>query len=231
MVLVEPNIILQAPTEYLLAGIGDTLAKWYEAMVLSPEPSRLPLTVRLGLDAARTIRDLLLTQSELALAAQANHTLTSDFVDVVDAIIAGGGLVGGLGDRYTRLAAAHAIHNGLTVLPQTNRFLHGTKVAYGILVQMALLGDLKTCRQLVAAFQRFHLPCRLAELDVDIHAPAELLRFVRHTLRPSESIHLLPMPITETRLIEALHQVETLSEPTGHVSHEFSSGEEPVSPA
>jgi hypothetical protein len=33
-VLVEPRIILNAPAEYLLAGIGDTLAKWYEAVVL-----------------------------------------------------------------------------------------------------------------------------------------------------------------------------------------------------
>ncbi len=50
-------------------------------------------------------------------------------------------MVGGLGDRFTRVAAAHAVHNGLTVLPQTEKFLHGTKVAYGILVQSALLGQ------------------------------------------------------------------------------------------
>jgi uncharacterized oxidoreductase len=36
LVLVEPQIILNAPAEYLLAGIGDTLAKWYEAVVLAP---------------------------------------------------------------------------------------------------------------------------------------------------------------------------------------------------
>ncbi|PQV90552.1 oxidoreductase, partial [Cronobacter sakazakii] len=52
LVLVEPEIILRAPAEYLLAGIGDTLAKWYEAVVLAPAPTTLPLTVRLGLNAA-----------------------------------------------------------------------------------------------------------------------------------------------------------------------------------
>ena len=45
LVLVEPRIILNAPAEYLLAGIGDTLAKWYEAVVLAPQPEALPLTV------------------------------------------------------------------------------------------------------------------------------------------------------------------------------------------
>ncbi|MDX7527858.1 iron-containing alcohol dehydrogenase, partial [Enterobacter hormaechei] len=60
LVLVEPEIVLNAPEEYLLAGIGDTLAKWYEAVVLAPQPENLPLTVRLGIDAAQTIRDVLL---------------------------------------------------------------------------------------------------------------------------------------------------------------------------
>ncbi|EPY4965265.1 iron-containing alcohol dehydrogenase, partial [Klebsiella pneumoniae] len=52
LVLVEPRIILNAPAEYLLAGIGDTLAKWYEAVVLAPQPEALPLTVRLGINGA-----------------------------------------------------------------------------------------------------------------------------------------------------------------------------------
>ncbi|MCC4992789.1 iron-containing alcohol dehydrogenase, partial [Klebsiella pneumoniae] len=60
LVLVEPRIILNAPAEYLLAGIGDTLAKWYEAVVLAPQPEALPLTVRLGINGALAIRDVLL---------------------------------------------------------------------------------------------------------------------------------------------------------------------------
>ncbi|EHK2845056.1 hydroxycarboxylate dehydrogenase HcxA, partial [Escherichia coli] len=157
MVLVEPEIILNAPQEYLLAGIGDTLAKWYEAVVLAPQPETLPLTVRLGINNAQAICDVLLNSSEQALSDQQKQQLTQSFCDVVDAIIAGGGMVGGLGDRFTRVAAAHAVHNGLTVLPQTEKFLHGTKVAYGILVQSALLGQDDVLAQLTGAYQRFHL--------------------------------------------------------------------------
>ncbi|MEG8964623.1 oxidoreductase, partial [Acinetobacter baumannii] len=100
-----------------------------------PQQTALPLTVRLGINGALAIRDVLLASSETALADQRRGDLTQAFRDVVEAIIAGGGMVGGLGERYTRVAAAHAVHNGLTVLPQTDKFLHGTKVAYGILVQ------------------------------------------------------------------------------------------------
>lgn len=209
MVLVEPEIILNAPQQYLLAGIGDTLAKWYEAVVLAPQPETLPLTVRLGINNAQAIRDVLLNSSEQALSDQQNQQLTQSFCDVVDAIIAGGGMVGGLGDRFTRVAAAHAVHNGLTVLPQTEKFLHGTKVAYGILVQSALLGQDDVLAQLTGAYQRFHLPTTLAELEVDINNHAEIDKVITHTLRPVESIHYLPVTLTPDTLRAAFEKVES----------------------
>ena len=211
LVLVEPNIILQAPQEYLLAGIGDTLAKWYEAVVLSPQPKNLPLTVRLGIEAALSIRDVLLSSSEQALADQQQGALTQAFLDVVDAIIAGGGMVGGLGERYTRVADAHAEHNGLTTLPQTERFLHGTKVAYGILVQSELLGQREVTQQLIAAFARFNLPTSLAALDVDIHHQADVEKVITRTLAPFESIHALPVALSAASLRAAMERVEALS--------------------
>ena len=209
LVLVEPDIILHAPAEYLLAGIGDTLAKWYEAVVLAPQPETLPLTVRLGINGALAIRDVLLESSEQALADQARGEQTQRFRDVVDAIIAGGGMVGGLGERYTRVAAAHAVHNGLTVLPQTDKYLHGTKVAYGILVQSALLGQDDVLAQLVAAYQRFNLPTTLRELDVDINDTAALDKVIAHTLRPVESIHYLSVALTPAVLRAAFEKVES----------------------
>lgn len=210
LVLVEPEIILRAPAEYLLAGIGDTLAKWYEAVVLSPKPENLPLTVRLGISAALSIRDVLLESSEQALEDSAQGLLSQKFLDVVDAIIAGGGMVGGLGERYTRVAAAHAIHNGLTTLPQTDRFLHGTKVAYGILVQSALLGQDDVLQQLTRAFARFNLPTKLAQLDVDIHQTEQLNQVITRALQPGESIHALPVELSPDVLLKAFEKVESL---------------------
>lgn len=215
LVLVEPRIILAAPAEYLLAGIGDTLAKWYEAVVLSPEPASLPLTVRLGIQTALSVRDGLLSQSSAALAAQADGQLTQDFLDVVDAIIAGGGMVGGLGERYTRVAAAHAVHNGLTVLPATAAFLHGTKVAYGILVQCALLGQLDWLENLSAAWQKLGLPTSLAAMKVDIADNTAMARVIARTLQPGESIHLVPVALNEQILLAAMQTVEQVAEHNG----------------
>ncbi|GAA3600214.1 oxidoreductase [Gibbsiella greigii] len=211
LVLVEPEIILRAPKAYLLAGIGDTLAKWYEAVVLSPQPAQLPLSVQLGINTALTIRDVLLDESEAALQAQDDGQLNKAFLNVLEAIIAGGGLVGGLGDRYTRIAAAHSVHNGLTALPQTDVFLHGTKVAYGILVQSALLGQHDVVNQLIALYRRLDLPVSLAALNVDIHDEAQIERLIARTLQAGESIHFLPVPLNDGTLRTALSYVESLA--------------------
>lgn len=103
------------------------------------------------------------------------------------------------------------MHNGLTVLPQTDKFLHGTKVAYGILVQSALLGQDEVLAQLVQARQRFNLPATLAALEVDINNRAELDRVIAHTLRPGESIHYLPVTLTHGVLRAAFEKVEYFS--------------------
>ena len=203
-VLVEPRLLLAAPAEYLRAGIGDTLAKWYEARVLCAREASLPLTARLGLETARQVRDVLLESGPTALADAAAGRLSAAFVDVIDAVIAGGGLVGGLGERYTRLAAAHSVHNGLTVLPQTANVLHGAKVAYGILVQLALEGRDDELHELAAAYRPLQLPRTLADLGVDTADKEALAVFIAHTLRPVESIHYLPGVVDAERLLGAI---------------------------
>lgn len=210
LVLVEPEIILQAPSEYLLAGIGDTLAKWYEARVLLPDEKAesVPYLAKTALKMAEGLRDLLFSDSAAALRDQQQNHLTARFISVVDAIIAGGGLIGGLGERFTRVAAAHAVHNGLTVLPQTHRILHGIKVAYGILVQSALLNQQQDIRKLLHFYRQLKLPVTLAELGVDLSNREEMTRMIAHTLREKETIHLLPVKVTPETLYQAMAAIE-----------------------
>lgn len=210
-VLVEPRIIAQAPVAYLRAGIADTLAKWYEAELLCQQGYTLPLTATLGLDIAKNIRDILINKGAYALAANRIGEANENFVAIVDTIIAGGGLVGGLGGPYTRVAAAHAIHNGLSVLPETARHLHGTKVAYGILVQSALQGKLNELRMLIQLFREIGLPTGLADLGIDPLDAPRINTFVHASLATHESIHLLPFPVTPASLTNAVTLLENCS--------------------
>ncbi|MDR2102994.1 MAG: oxidoreductase [Treponema sp.] len=213
VVLVEPRIILGSPGEYLKAGLADTLAKWYEAEILTRREKAaggvLPLSVRLGLDTAAALKEVLLEKGGAAKNAQETGLISPEFVEVVDAIILGGGLVGGLGEKYTRVAAAHALHNGISVLSETRPIPHGIKVAYGLLVQAALMED-GSLQELIPKFRELDLPRGLEDLGVDPGDEEKLRRFVAASLVPSESIHYLPFPVNEDRLLGAIKTVEAL---------------------
>jgi uncharacterized oxidoreductase len=212
-VLVEPRIILDSPAEYLKAGLADTLAKWYEAEILTGREKAagkaVPLSVRLGLDTAAALKETLLEKGKAAKTARETGALSPEFVEVVDAIILGGSLVGGLGEKYTRVAAAHALHNGISVLSETRHIPHGIKVAYGLLVQAALMED-GSLDELIPKFRELDLPRGLEDLGLDPNNGEKLGRFIEASLIPSESIHYLPFPVNAERLLGAVKTVEEL---------------------
>jgi glycerol dehydrogenase len=87
------------------------------------------------------------TRSALALAELCYRTLLAVGVAAVQALRSGqpneplerlveaNTLLSGLGFESSGLAAAHAIHNGLTTAPGTHPYMHGEKVAFGLLTQ------------------------------------------------------------------------------------------------
>jgi glycerol dehydrogenase len=58
--------------------------------------------------------------------------------DALERLVEANTLLSGLGFESSGLAAAHAIHNGLTIAPGTHSFMHGEKVAFGLLAQLML---------------------------------------------------------------------------------------------
>jgi len=142
--IADLDLLLESPKEYFVAGIGDTLAKWYEAVVLVERNNKYndPL-VRMGLEAAKITRDALLRDANGALEAMSTKTVTESFKHAVDTVFAISGAVGCFGVHYGRMAGAHAVHNGMSLVKETHKVLHGTKVSYGILVQLLAEGAIK----------------------------------------------------------------------------------------
>src|SRR5690606_19881320 len=56
----------------------------------------------------------------------------------VEKVVEANTLLSGIGFESGGLAAAHAIHNGLTAIEETHQLYHGEKVAFGVLVQLVL---------------------------------------------------------------------------------------------
>lgn len=211
IVLIEPSIILHSPVKYVRAGIADTLAKWYEADVLVRELQDLPLPVKIAHQSARLCQIVLLEHSQAALEAMEEKTSSPAFLQVIEAIIVAGGLVGGFGDRYGRIAAAHSVHNGLTVAPETHHLLHGEKVAYGILVQLVLEGNLEEVASLLSFYKSLKLPILLR--DLGLYNSEKITPIAERTVAAGESIHYLEKKLTSDDIKTAILTLEAFVHP------------------
>lgn len=208
LVLVDSQVIAHAPARFLVAGMGDALATWFEA-----EDCRLsgagnmtgrpgPLTAHA---LARLCYDTLLEYGPLALQACRQQVVTPALEHIIEANT----LLSGLGFESGGLAAAHAIHNGLTVLPETHDYWHGEKVAFGVL-SMLILRDSKPA--LVDQVYRFcleiGLPVTLAEIGLGEMGDASLLRVAERACAEGESIHNSPFPVEPQTVLAAMRAAD-----------------------
>lgn len=211
LVLVELCIIFNVLVEYLLVGIGDILVKWYEVVVLVLQLMVLLFIVWLGINGVLVICDVLLVSSEMVLVDQCCGDLIQVFCDVVEVIIVGGGMVGGLGECYIWVVVVYVVYNGLMVLLQMDKFFYGIKVVYGILVQSVLFGQDDVLVQLVQVYQCFNLLIILVVLEVDINNCVELDWVIVYILCLGELIYYLLVMLIFEVLCVVFEKVEYFS--------------------
>jgi glycerol dehydrogenase len=205
LLILDYSLIQTAPPKTLIAGIGDALAKWYEASVSSGS-SKATLIIA-AVQQARVLRDILFQQSAQAL----ENPGSAQWQEVVDASVLLAGVIGGLGGANCRTVAAHAVHNGLTHIPAAHKALHGEKVAYGILVQLRLEEMIQgsqlaasSRQQLLKFYGEIGLPKTLEELGLGSATLEELRRAAVVACNPNSDIHRLPFPVSPEQLIAAM---------------------------
>ncbi|WP_165452324.1 iron-containing alcohol dehydrogenase family protein [Paenibacillus thalictri] len=209
LTLVDTELLAAAPVRYLVAGIGDTIAKWYEATASATgKPHNLP-TIG-GLQAAKLCFDTLIAHSKQAVADAREGKASDALAQVIDAVILFSGIVGGLGEDNCRSAAAHAVHNGLTAIPDTHHAYHGEKVAYGILVQLALENrPTAEIAELLDFYKEIGLPLKLRELGIERElTPQDWDNMAKVALSPDGTMGNMPFAVTEESVIEAIRRVE-----------------------
>lgn len=203
VVIVDTAIIARAPVRFLVAGIGDGLSTYFEADASSTtrKPAMAggpPLLAATTL--ARLCYDTLLADGVAARHAAERQVVTPAFERVVEANT----LLSGLGFESGGLAAAHSIHNGLTVLHETHGYWHGEKVAIGVIGLLVLEGKPQTLiDEVVDLCLRVGLPVTLSDIGVD--ADAETLGPVAEAAcADGETIHNEPFPVTPDMVVSAM---------------------------
>ena len=205
LLILDYSLVHTAPQRTLVAGIGDAIAKWYEASVSSGESSSTLLIS--AVQQARILRDILFQKSAIALQKPDSN----EWREVVDATVLLAGVIGGIGGAECRTVAAHAVHNGLTHLVEAHDVLHGEKVAYGILVQLRLeemvQGNLLAAssrQQLIKFYTEIGLPKTLEDLGLGNVSLAQLRKVAIIATQPQSDIHRLPFSVSAEQLIAAM---------------------------
>ncbi|CZY30649.1 glycerol dehydrogenase [Enterobacter sp. UPMP2061] len=126
------------------------------------------------------------TQAALALAELCYNTLVEE------------------GEK-AMLAAAHAIHNGMTAVPDAHHFYHGEKVAFGTLTQLVLENaPVEEIETVAALCHSVGLPITLAQLNIKEDIPAKMRLIAEASCAEGETIHNMPGGVTPDQVYAAL---------------------------
>ena len=192
--------------------MGDALATWFEAKACAAS-------------GVKNMRGGASTISALALAELCYKTLLADGVAALDALAAreatpalerlveANTLLSGLGFESSGLAAAHAIHNGLTGIAETHPYMHGEKVAFGVLAQLMLESQPQPVIEEVLSFSAsVGLPLTLADIGMHDVERGTLEQIARRSTAPGETIHNEPFSVSSKSVVAALRAANSAGE-------------------
>jgi len=204
VVLVDTEVIAQAPARFLIAGMGDALSTYFEARSCAANRRTTPcggLGTLTGMGIARLCYETLLSHGAAAKIAAENHVASPAFEHVVEANI----LLSGVGFESAGLASAHGIHNGLTALPETHAYYHGEKVAFGVLSGLVLTdADSDEVEEVYAFCEAIGLPTTLADLGLMGISRERLLPVAEKACAKESCLHNEAGEITPQKVLGAM---------------------------
>lgn len=222
VVLVDTTVIAAAPTRFLVAGMGDAISTYFEARATAASyanvnaglpcgasegvcaPAKVTLT---ALALATLCFETLLADGVKAMQASERNVVTQALENIVETNI----LLSGLGFESGGLAAAHAIHNGLTLLEGTHSFYHGEKVAFGTLCQLVLENAPTEEINVVLDFLlAVGLPVCFEDIGVHEITHQEIIEVATKACLPEESIHAMPFAISVNDVAAAISAADLM---------------------
>jgi glycerol dehydrogenase len=203
-VIVDTEVIVGAPVRFLVAGMGDGLSTYFEAEASSRTRAKTLVAgapTQAALAIARLCYDTLLEHGLAARLAAERGAITPSVEKVIEANT----LLSGLGFESGGLAAAHSIHNGLTVLEETHQFWHGEKVAFGV-IAMLMLEDrpFEVVTEVVDFCLEVGLPVALDDLGLENASEEDLRKAAEVACADGETIYNEPFDVYPQTVLDAI---------------------------
>lgn len=202
LVLMDTDVISKSPVRLTVSGMGDALATYFEARACKRSD-------------ATTCAGGHVTEAAMALARLCYETLIADGLkaklaleagactESVEKVIEANTLLSGLGFESAGLAGAHAIHNGMTALPETHAFYHGEKVAFGTLTQL-VLENAEELYEVLDFCVEVGLPVTFAQLGVEDASWERVLEVAKLACAPTDTLGNMPFEVTPEKVASAM---------------------------
>lgn len=205
---IDLAIIAAASEKYMWAGMGDTIAKHYEATV-SARGDELKHYHAMGVTLSRMCVEPVYQYGAEALEANKVGMVNRALEETVLAIIVTTGICSifltmeGIIDYNTGLA--HGVFYALTSYPNIEKnHLHGEVVGYGVLILLLVDEQLEEFKRAFAFAKAVKLPTKLADLEIS----ADELPSIVPKVLAMKDIEKNPYIITAEMLFEAFNTLE-----------------------
>jgi glycerol dehydrogenase len=213
LVLVDSQVIAEAPVRTFVAGMGDALSTWVEAeVVYSTGGQNLaggrPTLVAMAI--ARLGYDTLMKHGLEAKRAVEQKVVTHAVEKVIETNI----LMSGLGFESCGVATAHMIANSLPGFPECHGLMHGEEVAFGIISQLCLDEKMPAdeMRRMVDFMIAIGLPVTLAEIGLAGVTRERLKKIGDICAGPGSLCHTHPFKVTSEGVVDAMIAADALGQ-------------------
>lgn len=206
---IDTEIIAEAPEMYIRAGIGDTLAKFYEVEFSSRGQER-SFKDNLGIKISRMCNGPLLDIAVEATTAAKKHEVTKELEEASLIILVSTGMVSALINPVFNGALAHALFYGLTEIKGfEEKFLHGDVIGYTTIVQLVLDKNYTEAKKIKDLIEKMGVETTLSQRNID--ASYENLEKVLDSALNDPDMEVVPYEITSKMLYDAIIEVENMA--------------------
>ena len=211
-VLADTTIIAQAPARFFAAGVGDALATYFEARaawrcngtnLILKRPSRT------GLGLGEMCYEILRNNIDAAMDAVRNKAVTPALEETIEATI----YLSGVGAEAAGVAGAHAVNNGMAVVPALHGAQHGEKVAFGLLTQLVLENaPLQEVEEVIRIIKAAGLPLSLRDFGLTEWVEAEWRQVAKVACDKNDTMGNMGRAISEEEVYDAMLAANSLAE-------------------
>lgn len=210
IVIMDTDVIAKSPARFLVSGMGDALATYFEARAchISNAVNMAGMHPALSAYSLAELCYKVLMEDGLKAKLAAECGVVTP---AVENIIEANTYLSGVGFESGGLAAAHAIHNGFTVMNECHSLYHGEKVAFGTLVQLVLENaPIEEIDEVLNFCISVGLPVTLGEMGVKTIDNNKIMEVAALATAEGETIYNMPFEITAEKVYAAILTADSI---------------------